>query len=55
VDLMNTTGFWQTERPRDPIHVHPHSQSVVTLMGPASFSSPPQSRTTSWTMIVITC
>jgi hypothetical protein len=41
VDLMNTTGctVWQTERPRDPIHVHPHSgQSVVDyLMGPASF------------------
>jgi hypothetical protein len=30
VDLMNTTGctVWQTERPRDPIHVHPHSGAV---------------------------
>jgi hypothetical protein len=41
VDLMNTTGctVWQTERPRDPIHVHrTQGQSVVDyLMGPASF------------------
>jgi hypothetical protein len=59
VDLMNTTGLYSlaNRKARDPIHVHPHSGAVGGRLPQrsSSFFTTPQSRTTSWTMMVITC
>jgi hypothetical protein len=59
VDLMNTTGctVWQTGPETRYTCIRTQGQSVVDyLMGPASFLKfTTSSRTTSWTMIVITC
>jgi hypothetical protein len=55
VDLMNTTGctVWQTETRYTCIRTQ--GQSVVDYHGSSELEVHHQSRTTSWTMIVITC
>jgi hypothetical protein len=58
VDLMNTTGLYSLanrKAPRPDTRASTQGQSVVDLMGPASFLKFTTSVTTSWTMIVITC